>query len=134
MWVLHDCILMLLFSFSLGRVLGMRLQNTHLCLLPIKRSAPSLAQEQEVIKHAKDIIAGLVDDCCGGDTHVGHLQRTGGGLLQHLAQGSGSWKQCWPCGGTCSRQAQADWHTAQSPMLLADWHTAQSPMLLAGDA
>ena len=61
---------------------SMALQNTHLCLPPIEGSAPSLAQEQDVIKHAEDIIAGLVDDCCGGDTHVGHLQGTGGRLLQ----------------------------------------------------
>ena len=75
-----DCKLALLQS---GHAPIMALQHTHLCLPPIKGGAPSLAEKQDVIKHAEDIIAGLVNNCCGGDTHVGHLQGTGGRLEQH---------------------------------------------------
>jgi len=46
---------------------------------PIEGCSAALGQQQDVIKHLEDLIAGLVDHCCNGHPHMCYLymhQRT----------------------------------------------------------
>jgi len=40
---------------------------------PIEGCSAALGQQQDVIKHLKDLIAGLMDHCCNGHPHVCYL-------------------------------------------------------------